>query len=126
MYAHGNEESLIKAARQDKLDCLESVSTLKKAKKDQRLQDWEEKTLHGQYLRQTKEDLKKDTKSLIVAAQNQSIRTNLVKAKTDKSQKDTLCGLHKKADECIEIMLLKAVGNLQRSSIKEGIIPSVR
>ena len=38
-------------------------------------------------------------KRLIVAAQNQSIRTNLVKAKIDKSQKDTLCRLCKKADE---------------------------
>ena len=75
----------------------------------------EEKALHGQYLRQTKEvmseqscvwlqngDLKRETESLIVAAQNQSIRTNLVKAKIDKSQKDTLCRLCKKADERID------------------------
>ena len=41
-------------------------------------------------------------KRLIVAAQNQSIRTNLVKAKIDKSQKDTLCRLCKKADESID------------------------
>ena len=46
-------------------------------------------------------DLKRETESLIVAAQNQSIRTNLVKAKIDKSQKDTLCRLCKKADESI-------------------------
>ena len=31
------------------------------------------------------EDLERETESLIVAAQNQSIRTNLVKAKIDKS-----------------------------------------
>ena len=43
--------------------------------------------------------MKKETESLIVAAQNQSIRTNLVKAKIDKSQKDTLCRLCKRADE---------------------------
>ena len=42
---------------------------------------------------------KRETESLIVAAQNQSIRTNLVKAKIDKSQKDMLCRLCKKADE---------------------------
>ena len=63
-------------------------------------------------MRQTKEgvswgwlqngDLKKETEILIVAAQNQSIRTNLVKAKTDKSQKDALCRLCKKADESID------------------------
>ena len=34
-------------------------------------------------------------------AQNQSIRTYLVKAKICKSQKDTLCRLCKKADETI-------------------------
>ena len=35
-------------------------------------------------------DLKRETESLIVAAQNQSIKTNLVKAKIDKSQGDSL------------------------------------
>ena len=44
-------------------------------------------------------DLKRETEILIVAAQNQSIRTNLVTAKIDKSQKDTLCRLRKKANE---------------------------
>ena len=61
------------------------------------------------YFRQTKEvrseqswvwlqngDLKRETESLIVAAQNQSVRTNLVKAKIDKSQKYTLCRLLRK------------------------------
>ena len=37
-----------------------------------------------------------------MAAQNQSIRTNLVKAKIDKSQGDSLCRLCKKADESID------------------------
>ena len=46
-------------------------------------------------------DLKRETESLIVAAQKQSIRTNLVTAKIDKSQKDALCRLCKKADESI-------------------------
>ena len=67
---------------------------MKRSKKEKRLEDREEKVLHGQYLRQTKEvrsdqcwawlqngDLKKETESLKVAAQNQSIRTNLVQAK---------------------------------------------
>ena len=87
-------------------------------KKEKRLQDWkEEKALHSQYLRQTKEVrieqswvwlqngyLKWETESLIVAVQNQSIRTNLVKAKIDKSQKDTLCRLRKKADESTDLV----------------------
>ena len=93
MYIHGSEEKLIQAARGDKIDGLEAVSILKRLKKEKRLEDWEEKVLHGQYLRHTKEvrsdqcwawlqntDLKRDTESRIEAAQNQSIRRNLVKA----------------------------------------------
>ena len=50
---HGSEERLIKAARGDKIDGLEAVSVLKRSKKEKRLEDWEEKVLHGQYLWQT-------------------------------------------------------------------------
>ena len=115
VYAHGSDERLLQAARGDRVDGLEAASVLKKAKKEKRLQDWEEKALHGQYLRQAKQvrseqscvwlqngDLKRETESLRVAAQNRSIRTNLGKAKIDKSQKDTLCRLCKKADESID------------------------
>ena len=38
---------------------------------------------------------------MIVAAQNQSIRTKLVKEKIDKSQQNTLCRLCNEADESI-------------------------
>ena len=125
VYVHGREERLIQAARGDKIDSLEAASVLKRSKKEKirRLggesstwsEDWEEKALHGQYLRQTKEvrsdqcwaclqngDLKKETESLIVAAQNQSIRTNLDKAKIDKSQGDSLCRGCRKVDEKID------------------------
>ena len=47
-------------------------------------------------------DLKRETESLIVATQNQSIRTNLVKAKIDKSQGDSLCRKCRKEDESID------------------------
>ena len=115
VYVHGSEETLLQAARGDRVDDLEAASALKKPKKEKRLQDWEEKALHGQYLRQTKEvrseqswvwlqneDLKRETERLIVAAQNQSMRKNLVKAKIDETQKDTLGRLCKKADESID------------------------
>ena len=109
VYVHGSEERLLQAASLDREDNLEAGSVLKKVKKEKRLQDCKEKALHGLYLRQTKEvrseqswvwlqngDLKRETESLIFAAQNQSIRTNLVKAKIDKIQKDTLCRLCRK------------------------------
>ena len=114
VYVHGNEERLIQAARGDKIDGLEAASVLKRSKKEKRLEDWE-KVLHGQYLRQTKKvrsdqcwawlqngDLKRETESLIVAAQNQSIRTNPVKTRIDKSQGDSLCRMCRKVDESID------------------------
>ena len=115
VYVQGSEERLIQAARGDKIDGLEAASVLMKSKKEKRLEDWEEKFLHGQYLRQTKEirsdecwawlqngDLKRETESIIAAAQNQSIRANLVKAKIDKSQGDSLSRVCREVDESMD------------------------
>ena len=55
VYVHGSEERLLQVARGDRVDGLEVASVLKKAKKEKKLQDMEEKALHGQYLRQTKQ-----------------------------------------------------------------------
>ena len=55
MYVHGSEERLLQVVRGDRVDDLEAASFLKKAKKEKRLQDWEEKALHCQHLRQTKD-----------------------------------------------------------------------
>ena len=54
MYVHGSEEILIQAARGEKVDGLEAASVLKRSKIEKRLEDWEEKVLHGQYFRETK------------------------------------------------------------------------
>ena len=97
VYVHGCEERLIQAARGDKIDGLEAAIVLKRSKIEKRLKDWEKKVLHGQY-----GDLKRETESLIVAAQNQSIRTNLVKARIDKSQGDSLCRMCRKVDQSID------------------------
>ena len=48
--------------------------------------------------------MKRETESLIVAVQNQSIRTNLVKANIDKSQGDSLCRVCRKVHESIEFV----------------------
>ena len=47
-------------------------------------------------------DLDRETESLILAAQNQSIRTNLAKARIDKGQGDSLCRMCRKIDESID------------------------
>ena len=50
--------------------------------------------------------MKREIESVIVAAQNQSIRTNLVKAKIDKSQGDSLCRVCRKEDEGIDHIVI--------------------
>ena len=55
VYVHGSEERLIQAARGEKIDGLEAASVLKRPKKEEILEDGEDKVLHGQYLRKTKE-----------------------------------------------------------------------
>ena len=50
-------------------------------------------------------DLKRETESLTVAVKNQSIRTNLVNAKIDKSQGDSLCGMCRKVDGSIDYIV---------------------
>ena len=51
------------------------------------------------------EHLKRETKSLIVTAQNQSIRTNLVKEKIDKDQGDSISRLSRKVDENTDLIV---------------------
>ena len=55
VHVYGSEERLIQVARGDRVDGLEAASVLKKVKKEKRLQHLEEKALHCQFLRQTKE-----------------------------------------------------------------------
>ena len=70
----------------------------KKDRKEERQRDWEEKPLHGRFLRcivglasgktwnwLRKGDLKKETEGLIIAAQDQSLRTNAFKARVEKA-----------------------------------------
>ena len=68
----------------------------------------------GQYFRQNKVrrdqcwallqngDLKRETECLIVTAQNQGIRINLVRAKIDKSKGDSLCRVCRKVEKSID------------------------
>ena len=51
-------------------------------------------------------NLKRETESPIVVAQNESIRPNLVKTKIDKSQTDSLCRVSRKVDEIINNIVI--------------------
>ena len=117
-YVKESRERLLTAARSVDIDLIqpiqETTSEAKKQKKEERTISWEEKMLHGQLVRQTKEvgnqdrwqwlrdgTLKRETESLILAAQEQAIRTNVIKGKIDKSQEQTKCRMCSKADETI-------------------------
>ena len=51
-----------------------------------------------------------------MAAQNQSIRTNLVEAKIDKSQGDSLCTVSRKVDERIDHIISGCTEGVQEKA----------
>ena len=97
VHVHGIEKRLLPVARRDREDDLEAPSVLTKGKKETRSEDWEEKGLHGQYLRQTKE---------VRSEENQRLT---------KTRKTRYAGCVRKL-----IMLSVAVSNVHRKSIKEA------
>ena len=79
-----------------------------------RKQKWEEKQLHGRFkwlirnishkktwMWLRKGNLKRETESLLIAAQNNVIRTNHIKARIDKTQQNSKCRLCCDRDETI-------------------------
>ena len=79
-----------------------------------RKQKWEEKQLFGRFKLQTnnishdkiwtwlrKGNFKRETESLLMAAENSTIRTNHIKARIDKTQKNSKCRLRGDRDDTI-------------------------
>ena len=113
-YIHSSQEKLITAVRGDKPDDLEIPKNFKTRKKNDNLKQWKDKPLHGQFARQNEDQvntktwlwlkkgkLKKETESLITAAQDQAIRTNYIKTRIDKSQSNSKCRMCHSADETV-------------------------
>ena len=81
----------------------ESKLEFKERKEKEKLSSWKEKKLHGQFAKDTddiktnesfnwlyKGELKRDTESLILAAQEQALNTNSVKARTYNLQENEI------------------------------------
>ena len=115
-YVRDSTESLIIAARNvvRSIREEESPAAVKKQIREKKMESWRKKALHGQFLRETGDlpeverwtwlrdgSIKRETETLILAAQEQSLRTNAIKAKIDKSQENSLCRLCKKSDETV-------------------------
>ena len=113
-HASSTHEKLLKVAQKYiKADEL-GPKEYKNHTREERTRDWQEKPLHGRFLRCTeevassktwewlrREELKKETEGLITAAQDQSLRTNVMKARIEKSDVSPMCRMCNAAEETV-------------------------
>ena len=103
-YTRGSETEIIRKAgsviKVDSVQCSQEYRN----EQETRLKNWKSKAMNGQHLRQTEEtsgketwqwmttgSLKRETESLIIAAQDQALRTNHRKAKIEKCINVSTC-----------------------------------
>ena len=109
-YIEKHELGLITGIRNNTDNMIDNRMT--KTKK----QKWEIKQLHGRFKRlinnisydktwPRKGNFKRETESLLMAAQNSAIRTNHIKARIDKTQQNSKCRLCGDRDEMINHMI---------------------
>ena len=134
-YIQNSTEDALKAVSQ------EHILNFKDTKKDFRQEGikkrrdiWQSRALHGQYLKDMEGkadiekawsslrngDLKKETEGFLLAAQDQALRTNAIKAKIEKATDDSkyrLCKEKKKNDRSSNQRLQQdCTGRLQRAT----------
>ncbi len=106
------EENLLKVAQKYTKAGVDLPKEYKRQRKKERRQDWRNKPLHGRFLRCTEEiasskfwlksgERKKETEGLITAAQDQSLRTNVMKARIEKANVFPMCRMCNKAEETV-------------------------
>ena len=113
-YAENSKKRLLKAATEELQLRTKIDGKNKEERKNERQAAWKEKALHGQFLRVTEGiqdqrmwpwlkagELKRETESLICAAQEQALRTNTVKNSIDHQSMSPLCRLSKQKVESV-------------------------
>jgi len=118
----------LQKSKEELLSCVRQVGIVKdngllgdyrKEMQDARATEWREKPLHGQYIRDTERvtklhdtflwmkagRLKKETEGLIIAAQDQALRTNTIKVNIDKQGGSPLCRLCGEKQETVEHLI---------------------
>ena len=84
-YVQSSEEELLKAVRAEVTGRQETATSFKVTRRAENTQEWKEKPLHGQFVRETEDQsneetwswlrqgsLKRETEALIIAAQDQA------------------------------------------------------
>ena len=110
-----NSKEILAACTVEEDEDRETPNEYKKRKRNEKKTQWTQKQIHGQFIRQTmgkaSEDwwgwlrkgcLKGTTEALIMVAQEQAIRTNNIKPKTQENSKCRMCG---KAEESVNHVL---------------------
>ncbi|XP_063952186.1 uncharacterized protein LOC135153479 [Lytechinus pictus] len=114
-YIEGQMDSIMTAVKESMRKGKDVIAKqLKADQRKMRLEEWKEKVMHGQHLRQTEEfagpeswqwlkrgRLKKETESMLVAAQDQAIRTNYRRAKVEKEHTSPSCRMCHDKDETV-------------------------
>lgn len=132
-YIQSSTEDALKAVSGENL--LKVEGTKKDYQKEEiknRRERWQSKVLHGQYLKDIEGkvdtektwswlrngDLKKETEGFLLAAQDQALRTNAIKAKIDKTTDNSKCRLCKEKDETVD-HLVSACSKIAQTDYKE-------
>ena len=132
-YINNSTEYALKSVSNEELIKVnESKTEYHKKELVNRQERWQSKALHGQYLKDIKDktdnditwnwlkngELKKETEGFLIAAQDQALRTNAIKAKIDKVTEDSKCRLCKEKDETID-HLISSCSKIAQTDYKE-------
>ena len=120
-YIEKHEGGLITAIRNNTNNTIDNRMT------NTRKQKWEEKQLHGRFKRLInnilhdktwtclrKGNFKRETESLLMAAQNSALRTNHIKARIDKTRQNSKCRLCGDRDETINHIIIECSKLVQK------------
>ena len=118
-YIEKHEGGLITTLRNDTDNMMDNKMTTRKQK-------WEIKQLYGSFKRLInnishektwmwlrKGNFKRETESLLIAAQNNTVRTNHIKARIDKTQQNSKCRLCSDIDDTINHKQMQKISSIR-------------
>ena len=129
---NSTENYLKEVAKEEILKVQEIKKEYHKQEINTRKERWQDKALHGQYLKDiegkvdcdntlnwlTNGELKKETECFIMAAQDQALLTNTIKTKIDKTVNGSKCRLCLEKEETVD-HLVSACSKIAQTDYKE-------